>query len=95
MRLETRRGATLVALWLARKFAFVTGLHLCSGFAMKSKTDGKAALLRVVSMWKTFMFSSRSLPIRLKEPCMAEFGGSMSERVCERVSGLWWWRMEE
>ncbi len=82
-------------MWLARKFAFVTALHSCSGFAMKSKTEGYEALFRVVSMWKTFTCSSRISPIRFMEPCMAELGGSMRERVCESVSGVWWWRIEE
>src|SRR5215204_7014877 len=92
---ETRRGIAFVALWFTKKFAFVTAFHSCSGFAIKSKTDGKALLLRVVSMWKTLTFSSKSLPIRFIELCMAELGGSMRERVRESVSGLWWWRMEE
>jgi hypothetical protein len=45
-------------------------------------------LFRVVSMWKTFTFSSKILPIRSMEPCIAEFGGSISERVCSSVLGL-------
>src|ERR671916_2291430 len=88
-------GMTWVARWLARKFAFVTALHSCSGLAIKSKTGGKVALLRVVSMWKTFMALSRISPILFIEPCIAEFGGSIRERVLRNVSALWWWRMEE
>src|SRR4028119_603192 len=94
IRRETRDGATPVALCVARKFAFVTGFQSCSGFAIKSKTAGKAELFRVVSMWKTFTCSSSRAPIRFIEPCIAELGGSMRERLAERVSGLWWWRIE-
>src|SRR5918997_614928 len=89
------RGMTRVALWLARKFALVTALHSCSGLAIKSKTGGNVALLRVVSIWKTFTALSRISPILFMEPCIAEFGGSMRERVLRRVSALWWWRIEE
>jgi hypothetical protein len=56
---------------------------------MKSKTGGKALLFRVVSMWKTLAFSSKTLPIRFMEPCMALLGGSMRERVFSRVFGVW------
>jgi hypothetical protein len=87
---ESRTGALCVALCMARKFAFVTGLQSRSGFAIKSANVGKAALLRVVSMWKTLTCSSSSLPILLKDACMAELGGSIRERVCESVSGVWW-----
>src|ERR671916_3488869 len=92
MRRDTPRGATLVALWLARKFAFVTGLHSCSGFAIKSNTAGKALLFSVVSMWKTLTCSSKSSPMRFKEPCIAELGGSIRERGLESGSGGWWGR---
>src|SRR4028118_740736 len=83
-------GMTWVALWLARKFAFVTALHSCSGLAMKSKTGGKVALFRVVSMWKTLMALSRISPILFMEPCIAEFGGSIRERGFLSVSAVWW-----
>src|SRR5215210_7842652 len=89
------RGITRVARWLARKFALVTGPHSCSGWAMKLNIAGKAALLRVVSMWKTFMALSRISPILFMEPCIAELGGSIKERVFLKVSALWWWRMDE
>jgi hypothetical protein len=88
-------GMICVALWLARKLAFVTALHSCSGLAIKSKTGGKVALFRVVSMWKTLTALSRISPILFIEPCIAEFGGSIRERVFLSVSALWWWRIDE
>src|SRR4028118_1979901 len=84
------RGMTCVALWLARKLTFVTGPHSCSGLAIKSKTGGKVALLRVVSMWKTLTALSRISPILFMEPCIAEFGGSIRERGFLSVSAVWW-----
>jgi hypothetical protein len=62
---------------------------------MKSAKAGKAALLRVVSMWKTLTCLSSRLPMRFMEACMAELGGSIRERVWESVSGVWWYRIEE